>query len=48
MWNKYIQGENGQVPPPKCERVDDRIQGVVMDYENRTAIEYLRGIVHNF
>ena len=45
---EYSQGEKGQGPPSKWkeyELVDDRILEIVLDYQNRTAIEYL-SLIH--
>ena len=46
----YNQAEGGTAPPLKKKKyrlLDDRLQGLVVDYETRTSIEYLRAVAHN-
>ena len=46
----YEQLIAGQNPPVKLKRfreADARIKSIVMDFENRNFVEYLRGLAHN-
>lgn len=47
----YEQLVAGNEPPAKLRKyrlADDRIKRIVMDYNNRNEIEYLRGLAHNY
>ena len=47
----YEQLIAGQTPPIKLKKfreADARIKSVVLQFENRNILEYLRGIAHNF
>lgn len=41
----------GQLPPQKLKKfrlIDDRILRIVRDFDNRTMLQYLRAIAHNY
>jgi len=47
---EYVEGERGLAPLVKRReyaRVDERIHRIVGQYNDRTSIEYLKGIAHN-
>lgn len=47
-YEDYIRGQAPPVKRIRYQRADDRILAVVRDFGNRTTLEYLRGIAHNF
>lgn len=47
-YEEYVAGNPPKAKRHKYVRADERIQTIVNDYANRTIIEYLRGLAHNF
>ena len=42
-----IAGRNAAQRLPAYECVNSRIKNIVLDYQNRDIIDYLRGLAHN-
>ena len=47
-YEQFVRGEEPQKKRLKYQRADERILKIIQNAENRTTIEYLRGIAHNF
>ena len=44
---RMLAGEDPPLRKKKYRDLDRRLRTVVLDYENRTSIDYLRGCSHN-
>ena len=48
VYEQFVRGEEPQQKRLKYLQADERILKIVQDFENRTVVEYLHDVAHNF